>query len=91
MNKENILNFYDRYGYNLTMKDLKLGFQEKINITIWSGIFRIHLKGIYNNFALQSIINSQTVNLFIIDIQIDSPALLIINLKPFNFKNFDFV
>ena len=52
---------------------------ERINIIIWSGTFRIDIKGIYNNFAKKSVEMAHKVKLFNQDINVDCPELLIVS------------
>ena len=81
-NKTDLDDFYDYLvskGYILDINDLDLGIKERINITIWSGTFRIDIKGIYNNFAKKSIEMAHKVTLFGVDINVDSPELLIVS------------
>ena len=66
-------------GYQISSEEFLLGFKEKTNITIWSGLFRIDMKGIYNNFAKKTIEMAVTIPLFDLEIKVNSPELLIVS------------
>ena len=81
-NKTDLGNLFDYLitkGYNLNINDIELGIKERINIIIWSGTFRIDIKGIYNNFAKKSVEMAHKVKLFNQDINVDCPELLIVS------------
>lgn len=73
------VHYLDNKGYQISSDEFLLGFEEKTNITILSGLFRIDLKGIYNNFARKSIEMAVSIPLFDLEIKIDSPELLIVS------------
>ena len=66
-------------NYEITLDEVKIGLNERTNITVWSGIFRVDLKGIYNTFAKKSIEMGHKVTLFDLEINVDSPELLIVS------------
>jgi len=79
LNYNDFVNYLQSKGYEITIEDLKRGFHEKSNVTIWSGIFRIDFKGIYNNFAKKTIESAKTLNVLDMSIKVDSPEFLIIS------------
>ena len=79
LNSNDFVNYLNTKGYEITIDDIKRGFHEKSNVTIWSDIFRIDFKGIYNNFAKKSIDSAKTLNVLNMLIRVDSPEFLIIS------------
>ncbi|OLS22080.1 MAG: hypothetical protein HeimC3_32680 [Candidatus Heimdallarchaeota archaeon LC_3] len=76
---EEFLAYLQERKYEITSQDMINGLNERINITIWSGIFRVDLKGIYNSFAKKSIEMAHKIKLFNVEVKVDSPELLIIS------------
>ena len=67
-------------NYVITLNDIEDGFKTESNISIWSGIYRVDLKGIYNEFARITI--DQATRLKITEdfiVNADRPELLIIS------------
>jgi len=79
LNYNDFVNYLQSKGYEITIEDIKRGFQGRSNITIWSDIFRIDFKGIYNNFAKKTIDSAKTLNVLNLSIKVDSPEFLIIS------------
>ncbi|MHA2245327.1 MAG: hypothetical protein ACXADY_10210 [Candidatus Hodarchaeales archaeon] len=79
LNYNDFISYLQNKGYAITLDDVKRGFLEKSNITIWSNFFRIDFKGIYNNFAKQTIESAITLDILDMQIKVDSPEFLIIS------------
>lgn len=76
---EDFVTYLQQKKYEIKIDDLKFGLNERTNITIWSGIFRVDLKGIYNTFAKKSIVMGHKIKLFDLKVNVDSPELLILS------------
>jgi len=79
LNYNDFVNYLHSKGYEITIDAIKRGFTEKSNVTIWSDIFRIDFKGIYNNFAKKTIDSAKTLKVLNMSIKVDSPEFLIIS------------
>ena len=79
LNYNDFVSYLHTKGYEITVDDIKRGFHEKSNVTIWSDIFRIDFKGIYNKFAKESIDSAKTLQVLNMSIRVDSPEFLIIS------------
>lgn len=79
LNIDDFVEYLSDKGYEISSEEFLIGFKERTNITIWSGFFRIDLKGIYNSFAKKTMEMAVSIPLFDIEIKIDSPELLIVS------------
>ena len=79
LNLEHFIDYLQKKKYEISFQEMKTGINEKTNITIWSGIFRVDLKGLYDSFAKKSIEMAHNINLFDLEVKVDSPELLIIS------------
>lgn len=80
LDKDQFYQYINEIGYQLDYDDLVLGFRERSNISIWSGRYRIDLKGIYNRFAQLSL--DQAIKIRVtaeFEVQVDRPELLIVS------------
>lgn len=76
---DDFVDYLQRNDYENTSQDLRLGLAEGTNITIWSGVFRVDIKGNYNNCAKKSLDLAHNVMLFGVVIKVVSPELLVLS------------